>query len=70
MIALKSPFDRNEIKKLRVGDIVHLSGTIITGRDAVCKYLYAGHASPLNLMAKFCIMPGQWLSKIHQVPMW
>jgi len=49
MILLKSPFDRNEIKKLKVGDIVHLTGTIVTGRDAVCKYLYAGNDSPMNL---------------------
>jgi fumarate hydratase, class I len=58
MISLKSPYDRKEIKQLMVGDIVSLSGTLITGRDAVCKYLFEGNPSPLDLNAQIMYHAG------------
>lgn len=38
---IRAPFDREEIKNLRAGDSVLLSGTIYTGRDAAHKRLCA-----------------------------
>jgi len=38
-IKLKSPVSEEEIRKLKVGDNVLISGTIVTGRDVVHKYL-------------------------------
>jgi len=38
-IKLKTPISDNEIRQLKVGDSVNLSGIIITGRDAVHKWL-------------------------------
>lgn len=40
-IRLKMPLDRAKVKKLRAGDRVLLSGTMLTGRDAAHKRLYA-----------------------------
>jgi len=42
---LKTPISESEIRKLRVGDIVYLSGIIVTARDA-------GHSRALSLLAK------------------
>jgi tartrate/fumarate subfamily iron-sulfur-dependent hydro-lyase beta chain len=39
IIELKTPISDNDIKKLKVGDSVTLSGLMITGRDAVHKWL-------------------------------
>ena len=39
MIALDIPIDDGAIRDLRVGDSVSLSGVMITGRDAVHKWM-------------------------------
>ena len=39
MIELKSPFNPEEVKKLRAGDAVKITGVIYTGRDAAHKRL-------------------------------
>jgi fumarate hydratase class I len=39
MAELKLPVDEEEIRKLRVGDFVELTGRMITGRDAAHKWL-------------------------------
>ncbi len=39
---LNTPVSEEEIRNLKVGDMVLLNGTIFTGRDAVHKYLYDG----------------------------
>ncbi len=39
---LTTPLSEQDIRSLKVGDIVVLNGTIFTGRDAVHKYLYEG----------------------------
>lgn len=49
MIELKYPFNRDEVRKLKVGDMVLITGKLFTGRDAVHKYLHEGHPSPVNL---------------------
>jgi tartrate/fumarate subfamily iron-sulfur-dependent hydro-lyase beta chain len=47
--ALAAPCDRATVEALRVGTLVDLSGTIITGRDRFHKYLACGGESPVAL---------------------
>lgn len=42
VVRLQTPLSETEIRKLKAGDVVLLSGTVFTGRDAVHKYLYQG----------------------------
>lgn len=42
MKVLNTPISEQEIRSLKVGDIVLINGTIFTGRDAVHKYLHEG----------------------------
>ena len=39
MIRLKTPISEDDIRKLRVGDTVHLSGVIVTARDQAHKLM-------------------------------
>src|SRR5262249_29961951 len=41
-VRLQTPLLEADVRKLRAGDIVLLSGTVFTGRDAVHKYLFKG----------------------------
>jgi fumarate hydratase, class I len=45
-IPLTTPLSTDDVKKLRAGDVVLLSGTVYTGRDEVHKYLYKGGDLP------------------------
>jgi len=47
-IRLKTPLTEEQVRALRVGDIVILDGEIHTGRDALHKYL-VDHDSPVDL---------------------
>ena len=53
MIELKSPFSAEEIKNLRAGDAVSISGIIYTGRDAahkrLCELISFGKELPVDL---------------------
>jgi fumarate hydratase class I len=49
MIKLDYPFTPAALKPLNVGDMVSLSGRIVTGRDRLHKYLYEGGKSPVDL---------------------
>lgn len=53
MIKLTAPVDPEELKKLKAGDMVSLSGVILTGRDAAHKRLVetlqAGEELPVDL---------------------
>jgi len=49
MKGLNYPFKREEVRELRVGDMVLISGKLFTGRDAVHKYLHDGNESPVDL---------------------
>lgn len=49
MIKLKYPFDKKEIKKLKVGDMVLISGKMYTGRDAVHHRIHNGTKPPVDL---------------------
>jgi fumarate hydratase class I len=46
-VSLTTPLSEADVRKLKVGDIVLLSGTIFTGRDAVHKYLFKGGDLPI-----------------------
>ena len=46
---LRTPFGEETVRKLRAGDFVSLSGRIVTGRDAVHKFLNAGGEAPCRL---------------------
>lgn len=39
MIDLATPIDEAAIRKLKVGDVVSISGTVVTARDAAHKYM-------------------------------
>lgn len=50
---LKTPLSEDDIRKLRVGSIVYLTGKLITARDLahkrICQYLREGRKLPFNL---------------------
>ena len=52
-IKLTTPFSEDDIKKLRAGDTVRISGVLYTGRDAahkrLCELLDKGEALPVDL---------------------
>jgi tartrate/fumarate subfamily iron-sulfur-dependent hydro-lyase beta chain len=49
MKKITSPLKADVIKGLSAGDMVSISGRIVTGRDQVHKYLAAGGKPPINL---------------------
>tara|TARA_Y100000590_G_scaffold470768_1_gene669786 strand:- start:12476 stop:13042 length:567 start_codon:yes stop_codon:yes gene_type:complete len=49
MKKINYPFKREEIRDLRVGDMVLISGKMYTGRDAVHKRLHEGTKPPIDL---------------------
>ncbi len=46
MTKLTFPFTEAQVRALKVGDEVSISGVVFTGRDAVHKYLHEGGALP------------------------
>lgn len=46
MTHLTTPISESQVRALRVGDEVALTGVVFTGRDAVHKYLHEGGALP------------------------
>jgi tartrate/fumarate subfamily iron-sulfur-dependent hydro-lyase beta chain len=49
MMQLDEPYTEEKIRALKTGDLVHLSGVIYTGRDAVHKFLHEGGTAPVPL---------------------
>ena len=53
VIELKSPVNPEEVKKLRIGDAVKITGEIYTGRDAahkrLCELLAKGEELPIDV---------------------
>jgi fumarate hydratase class I len=47
IVNLKTPLSEADVRNLKAGDIVLLSGTVFTGRDAVHKYLFKGGDLPV-----------------------
>ena len=46
MIQLTAPFTEEQIRKLKVGDRVEITGLLLTGRDAIHKWLSEGNEPP------------------------
>ncbi|MBX7105540.1 MAG: fumarate hydratase [Gemmataceae bacterium] len=46
-IRLQTPLTEEAVRKLKAGDVVLLSGTLYTGRDAVHKFIYKGGDVPV-----------------------
>ena len=38
-VVLQAPITEEQIRELKVGDVVHINGRMYTGRDAIHKYL-------------------------------
>lgn len=47
--SITSPLQNDVIKELAVGDMVSISGRIVTGRDQIHKYLASGNEAPIDL---------------------
>ena len=69
--ALKVPASPEELRELRAGDYVYLSGTIYTARDAAHKRLYEsltqGEAIPISLDGTFLYYLGPTPAREGQV---
>lgn len=56
------PLDAQIIASLHAGDVVHISGTLYTGRDAahqrMCEYLQAGKALPIPVQGEVIYYAG------------
>jgi fumarate hydratase class I len=52
MLSLKTPLSEADVRALKVGDEVAITGTLFTGRDAVHKYLYDGGKLPPGVNLK------------------
>ncbi len=46
---LEAPFTEEKVRRLKVGDVVEITGMVFTGRDAVHKYLHDGGEPPVDL---------------------
>ncbi len=49
MIPLIQPYTEEQIRTLKVGDMVGITGLVYTGRDAVHKFLHDGGKPPVDL---------------------
>jgi len=49
MIQLIEPYTEENVRALKMGDMVHVTGVVYTGRDAVHKYLHEGGKPPVAL---------------------
>lgn len=48
IVTLQAPITEQQIRELKVGDVVKINGMMYTGRDAIHKYL-SDHDSPISL---------------------
>jgi fumarate hydratase class I len=82
VVKLQTPLSERDVRKLKAGDIVLLSGTVFTGRDAVHKFLHEGgdldvirdgviyHCGPVILEenGKFRVMAAGPTTSIREEP--
>jgi fumarate hydratase class I len=82
VVRLQTPLKDADVRKLKAGDVVLLSGTVFTGRDAVHQYLYKGgelnvlqdaviyHCGPVVLEegGKFRVMAAGPTTSIREEP--
>ncbi|MDR3311807.1 MAG: FumA C-terminus/TtdB family hydratase beta subunit [Spirochaetaceae bacterium] len=70
-IQLKTPLTRDDVKSLTVGDVVELTGTIYTARDAAHKRLQdalaAGKAPPVDMRGQLIFYAGPCPAKPGRV---
>lgn len=48
-VSLRYPFVREQLEPLRAGDLVQVTGFVVTGRDRLHRYLAEGGVSPVSL---------------------
>ena len=75
---LKTPLDKSEVAKLKVGDVVYISGKLLTGRDAAHKRIFEairnGQSLPFDIKGQAiyyvgpCEKDGKVLSAEHIAP--
>ncbi len=65
---MKTPLTEGDIRKLKVGDVVYLSGVIVTARDAahkrITKFLREGRDLPINVNGQVIYHCGPIMRKI------
>ncbi len=70
-LKIKVPLSREDVERLRAGDIVHLTGTLLTGRDAAHKRMYEllekGEKLPVDLKGQVIYFVGPSPAKPGQV---
>ena len=61
---LKTPVSDEDIKKLKIGDVIYLTGTIVTGRDDVHhRVVLQNKETPLDLKGKAIFHAGPIMKK-------
>lgn len=65
VVDLVAPITEEQIRELKVGDVVRISGRMYTGRDAIHKYL-SEHDSPVNLDGQIIYHCGPVMLKDEQ----
>ncbi|MDP6380273.1 MAG: FumA C-terminus/TtdB family hydratase beta subunit [Phycisphaerae bacterium] len=67
-VVLEEPFTAEAVRGLSVGDVVRISGTVFTARDAVHKYLFEGGRPPVSLKNSIIYHCGPVMIKQRNVP--
>ena len=62
IITLKAPITEEQIRELKVGDVVRIDGRMYTGRDAIHKYLMDNEA-PVDLNGQVIYHCGPVMAK-------
>ncbi len=70
-LKIKVPLSREDLQRLKAGDVVHLTGTVLTGRDAAHKRMFEllerGEPLPVDLKGQVIYYVGPAPSKPGQV---
>lgn len=70
-LKIKVPLSREDVQRLKAGDVVHLTGTVLTGRDAAHKRMFEllerGEPLPVDLKGQVIYYVGPAPSKPGQV---
>jgi fumarate hydratase subunit beta len=70
-LKIKVPLSREDVRRLKAGDIVHLTGSVLTGRDAAHKRMYEllekGEPLPVDLKGQVIYYVGPAPARPGQV---
>ncbi|OGP81664.1 MAG: fumarate hydratase [Deltaproteobacteria bacterium RBG_13_65_10] len=70
-LKIKVPLLQEDVERLKAGDVVHLTGTVLTGRDAAHKRMYEllekGESLPVDLKGQVIYYVGPSPAKPGQV---